>query len=165
MRIGILIVMTMASIYSGSVFAECKGGKQEVSVQTPSGKERTICVSQSAVAGIKNAGIRSGGILSIPTIPDPVETSETFDSLGDLPSELYAVFGDELISYIESNHADPNSIFPVNFVSVTVSYMDGIAIGYVAQYVQMIDPEGGIQLWFTVTLDEDLNITNVIVVI
>jgi len=55
-----LTVLALSAFFATEVaLAECKAGKVEVVIITPSGKEKTICVSENALAGFENAAEHS----------------------------------------------------------------------------------------------------------
>lgn len=55
-----LTVFALSTFFANSTsLAECKAGKFEVVVTTPSGKTKTICVSENALPGILNAAEHS----------------------------------------------------------------------------------------------------------
>ena len=51
------------------VLAECPEGKSEVMLMTPSGKTKTICVSDNAIPGIENAAEHNAGFTLEPECP------------------------------------------------------------------------------------------------
>ncbi len=59
-----LFVALVVSVFMASeVLAECPEGKNPVSITTPSGKTKTLCIPDAAVQGIENAAEHSGGTI------------------------------------------------------------------------------------------------------
>lgn len=61
MILGIAALMMLALPHVA--FAECPKGKVGITIVTPSGKEKQLCVPEQAVSGIENAAENSGTVI------------------------------------------------------------------------------------------------------
>lgn len=64
-----LCVFAVYALCALPVMAQCPDGKSEVQLTTPSGKNKTICISDAAIPGIENAADHSGGTIIPTTCP------------------------------------------------------------------------------------------------
>lgn len=65
---------------------------------------------------------------------------------------------DELAT-IADGYKEPVA-FPMELAEQTATLVDGVPVSYQVRFVQMLDPEGGIQLWVEFELDANLNIVS-----
>ena len=61
----LLLVALVVSVFAVSeVLAECPDGKSPISISTPSGKSKTLCIPDAAVHGIETAAEHSSGAIN-----------------------------------------------------------------------------------------------------
>jgi len=79
------MVVTLLLTGVSAAWAECKEGKSEVVLYTPSGNTNTLCVSDNALPGIENANERHKDKLDIcEEVTCPCWDAETLENLPDL---------------------------------------------------------------------------------
>jgi hypothetical protein len=90
----------------------------------------------------------------------PDETIEFVYWLDHLDPELRELIEGELKDWAVSL-SDTEVIFQVRFAEVEILLYDDVPVRYQVRFVQTIDPEGGIQVWYVFTLDAEYNVTDV----
>jgi hypothetical protein len=89
-----------------------------------------------------------------------LETVEYVYAMGLLEPELVEMIEGELMSWAVAL-SDDSVMFPVRFAEVEILLHDGVPVLYTVRFVQTIDPEGGIQMWYVFTLDTDYEVQDV----
>ena len=69
--IAVLVLGLAASLSMPAWAQTCPAGKSEITILTPSGKMKVLCVSDKAVKGIENAADHSGGTVVTTAIGEP----------------------------------------------------------------------------------------------
>ncbi len=114
-----------------------------------------------AVSGIGVARLRALTEASVGWTGEAPEVVITYEeNLGAIDPDLAALIEGELYDAAYA-HRDTSVTFPVRFAALETHSVGGVAQLYVVSYVQMIDPEGGIQLWIWVTIDADFDVQDV----
>lgn len=95
--------------------------------------------------------------------PESKESNEariTYEwNLNNLDAELRTLIEDDLMSQAQEMR-DTSVYFDVRFAEVEIHWVGETVVRYDVKFVQMIDPEGGIQLWIIFNVDADLNVTD-----
>jgi len=81
------VIMAIAVIVAPIASAQCPEGKQPVTMVTPSGKVKTLCIPENAVKGIENAAENSATTVVAAACPEKCLTTKDlayFESLGTL---------------------------------------------------------------------------------
>jgi hypothetical protein len=97
------------------------------------------------------------GYLSVSN-PEPDESATVYD-LYSLDPNLREVILEDISGRAEQL-SDQSVSFPVRFAEVTIFSAKGVPVLYEVRFVQTIDPEGGIQVWYVFTLDQDYVVTD-----